>query len=383
MANNNNTKNLNVPNLRFPEFKGEWEDKKLGDVATISSGGTPNRSKLEYWEGSIPWVSTSLINFNTIYNTEEKITEKGLQYSSAKIYPKDTILMAMYGQGKTRGKVAILGIDASINQACASIQTNQSILNSLFLFQNLSKRYSEIRGLSNQGGQENLSGAIIKEIKVSYPSLLEQEKIALFFSFIDQRIKTQIKIIEKYESLIKGIRYYILEESTHYDYLGNLCDIIKGQQVNLDNLLKHGKYYVMNGGTQPSGYYNSYNTDAGTISISEGGNSCGYVQYNRENFWSGGHCYTLQNIENELTEKYLYHYLKSNEKKIMALRVGSGLPNIQKKDLMSLRIPIPAKENQKKISCLLDSIEDKISIETNMLKHDIRQKNYLLRQMFI
>ena len=87
--------------------------------------------------------------------------------------------------------------------------------------------------------------------------MLEQEKIALFFSFIDQRIKTQIKIIEKYESLIKGIRYYILEESTHYDYLGNLCDIIKGQQVNLDNLLKHGKYYVMNGGTQPSGYYNS------------------------------------------------------------------------------------------------------------------------------
>ncbi len=171
----------------------------------------------------------------------------------------------------------------------------------------------------------------------------------------------------------RGIRYYILEESTHYDYLGNLCDIIKGQQVNLDNLLKHGKYYVMNGGTQPSGYYNSYNTDAGTISISEGGNSCGYVQYNKENFWSGGHCYTLQNIENELTEKYLYHYLKSNEKKIMALRVGSGLPNIQKKDLMSLRIPIPAKENQKKISCLLDSIEDKISIETNMLKHDIRQ----------
>ena len=369
--------------MRFPEFKGEWEDKKLGDVATISSGGTPNRSKLEYWEGSIPWVSTSLINFNTIYNTEEKITEKGLQYSSAKIYPKDTILMAMYGQGKTRGKVAILGIDASINQACASIQTNQSILNSLFLFQNLSKRYSEIRGLSNQGGQENLSGAIIKEIKVSYPSLLEQEKIALFFSFIDQRIKTQIKIIEKYESLIKGIRYYILEESTHYDYLGNLCDIIKGQQVNLDNLLKHGKYYVMNGGTQPSGYYNSYNTDAGTISISEGGNSCGYVQYNKENFWSGGHCYTLQNIENELTEKYLYHYLKSNEKKIMALRVGSGLPNIQKKDLMSLRIPIPTKENQKKISCLLDSIEDKISVETNVLKHEIRQKRYLLRQMFI
>ena len=132
----------------------------------------------------------------------------------------------------------------------------------------------------------------LQKIKVTIPNLSEQNKIASFLFLLDQRIKTQIKIIEKYESLIKGIRYYILEESTHYDYLGNLCDIIKGQQVNLDNLLKHGKYYVMNGGTQPSGYYNSYNTDAGTISISEGGNSCGYVQYNKENFWSGGHCYT-------------------------------------------------------------------------------------------
>ncbi len=222
-----------------------------------------------------------------------------------------------------------------------------------------------------------------RTLKISLSEFLQKKNRVKLLLCLDHRIATQNKIIEKYESLIKGIRYYILEESTHYNYLGNLCNIIKGQQVNLDNLLKHGKYYVMNGGTQPSGYYNSYNTDAGTISISEGGNSCGYVQYNKENFWSGGHCYTLQNIKSELTEKYLYHYLKSNEKMIMALRVGSGLPNIQKKDLMSLRIPIPTKENQKKISCLLDSIEDKISVETNVLKYAIKQKSYLLRQMFI
>ena len=241
----------------------------------------------------------------------------------------------------------------------------------------------QIRRLSQGTKIYSISPKNFKDISIGVPSKEEQSKIAALLWLLDHRIATQNKIIEKYESLIKGIRYYILEESTHYNYLGNLCNIIKGQQVNLDNLLKHGKYYVMNGGTQPSGYYNSYNTDAGTISISEGGNSCGYVQYNKENFWSGGHCYTLQNIKSELTEKYLYHYLKSNEKMIMALRVGSGLPNIQKKDLMSLRIPIPTKENQKKISCLLDSIEDKISVETNVLKYAIKQKSYLLRQMFI
>ena len=89
----------------------------------------------------------------------------------------------------------------------------------------------------------------------------------------------------------------------------------------------------MNGGIDLSGYYDRYNTSANTISISEGGNSCGYVQYNNVPFWSSGHCYTLQNIKEGYHNLFLYHYLKAREKEIMALRIGSGLPNIQKKDL--------------------------------------------------
>ncbi len=183
------------------EFTDEWESKKLGEIANISSGGTPSRANLLYWNGNIPWVSTSLIDFNTINDTEEKITKKGLTNSSAKIFPKGSLLMAMYGQGKTRGKVAMLGIEATTNQACASIVTNNEILNSLFLFQNLSKRYDEIRDLSNQGGQQNLSETIIKGIEIRFPSLPEQEKIASFLSLIDQRIQTQIKIIEELKLL--------------------------------------------------------------------------------------------------------------------------------------------------------------------------------------
>ncbi len=89
----------------------------------------------------------------------------------------------------------------------------------------------------------------------------------------------------------------------------------------------------MNGGILPSGYHSEYNSDAETISISEGGNSCGYIQYNYYKFWSGGHCYTLNKINKKIKSKYLYYYLKANENKIMALRVGSGLPNIQKSAL--------------------------------------------------
>ena len=386
MANNNNTKNLNVPNLRFPEFKGEWKEAPLTKYLEFKNGLNTDSKKFgkgvkfisimdilnnQYitYDNIIGLVNVDIeiqkryeVNYGDILFQRSSETIEDIGRANVYLDNKPAIFGGFVIRGKKIGNY----YPEFFKYLLSSPTARKKVI---------------VKGAGSQHyniGQEGLSSILLH-----FPPLQEQNKIAQFLCLLDHRIATQNKINEKYESLIKGIRYYILEESTHYNYLGNLCNIIKGQQVNLDNLLKHGKYYVMNGGTQPSGYYNSYNTDAGTISISEGGNSCGYVQYNKENFWSGGHCYTLQNIKSELTEKYLYHYLKSNEKMIMALRVGSGLPNIQKKDLMSLRIPIPTKENQKKISCLLDSIEDKISVETNVLKYAIKQKSYLLRQMFI
>ena len=398
MANNNNTKNLNVPNLRFPEFKGEWEDKKLGDVATISSGGTPNRSKLEYWEGSIPWVSTSLINFNTIYNTEEKITEKGLQYSSAKIYPKDTILMAMYGQGKTRGKVAILGIDASINQACASIQTNQSILNSLFLFQNLSKRYSEIRGLSNLGGQENLSGAIIKEIKVSYPSLLEQEKIALFFSFIDQRIKTQIKIIEDLKVLQNTLIDYYYHHQ-RYDKNVSLFDCIsQTSERNKKNnafpvLSVSNKYGFIQqieqfenrkvASEDISNYKivrkNDFAYNPARINV---GSIAKLIKYSNGIVSPMYICFRAK--DNFLPD-LLEFYFKSKQFKNEVLKrlEGSVRQCLPFEGLCDIPVVFPPKEKQKDIITQLSAIQTKIEIETTIKELQLKQKQHLLHQMLI
>lgn len=145
--------------------------------------------------------------------------------------------------------------------------------------------------------------------------------------------------------------------------LSEICEIIKGKQINGEFLSEKGKYYVMNGGTEPSGYYSHYNVEANTISISEGGNSCGYIQFNTSSFWSGGHCYTIQKIADNVDSLYLYHYLKSKEDAIMKLRIGSGLPNIQKKDLAMFKIKIPIVEQQKAISTFLSSLERKAEIE--------------------
>lgn len=197
-----------VPRLRFPEFRdaGEWKVGTIGDVADVLSGGTPNRSEAEYWNGDIPWVSTSLIDFGTIEFANEYITREGLDNSSAKVVPKGTVLMAMYGQGKTRGKVAVLGIDAAINQACAAISAKDAVL-SEFVFQNLAGRYDEIRKISNAGGQENLSGALIKNISFKYPSIEsgEQQSIVESLTSLDNLIAAHTQKLKALKSHKKGL----------------------------------------------------------------------------------------------------------------------------------------------------------------------------------
>lgn len=210
------TVNNNTPTLRFSEFKEEWELKKLGKIAKVSSGGTPSRAQSNYWNGDIPWVSTTLIDFNTILESNEFITNDGLTNSSAKLFPKGTLLMAMYGQGKTRGKVAILGIEATTNQACGAIVPNNDKLNELFLFQNLAGRYDEIRDLSNQGGQENLSGEIIKNILITLPTLPEQQKIATFLTTVDEKLqalKQKKSLLEQYK---KGVMQKIFSQELRF-----------------------------------------------------------------------------------------------------------------------------------------------------------------------
>ena len=171
-----------------------WRRSTLGAVARISSGGTPDRGTAEYWSGDVPWVTTGEIQFNTITYTTETITAKGLQSSSAKLFPPGTLLMAMYGQGKTRGQVAKLGIEAATNQACAAILLHKNH-DPDFYFQYLSSQYEELRELGNAGTQKNLSGGILKGVAVPVPPYQEQCRIALTLSTWDQCIATTERLL--------------------------------------------------------------------------------------------------------------------------------------------------------------------------------------------
>jgi len=165
------------PRLRFPEFRnnGAWQEKTIGDIFKTSSGGTPDRSKIKYWNGSIPWVTTSQVDFNVISHANEFITDAGLNNSSAKVFPKNTVLIALIGQGKTRGKVALLGLEAATNQNCAAILPSDDVIPN-FIFENLCGRYEEIRGQSNTAGQGSLSQGLIQALPFSYPDEKEEQQ---------------------------------------------------------------------------------------------------------------------------------------------------------------------------------------------------------------
>lgn len=182
-----------LPRLRFPEFHSapEWKSETVGAIFDTSSGGTPSRSQKIYWGGNIPWITTSLVDFRVITDAEECITAEGLEKSSAKLFPKGTVLMAMYGQGKTRGQVALLGIEAATNQACAAILPRKGI-DPYFVFLNLAGRYEEIREMSNSGGQENLSQGLVQKIPFAFPpDEAEQRKVTDCLSSLDDLIAAQ------------------------------------------------------------------------------------------------------------------------------------------------------------------------------------------------
>lgn len=188
----------------------DWKVKSLKNFARVSSGGTPSRKIPSYWNGSIPWITTTLIDFNFIDKAYEFITISGLENSATRLYDPGTLLMAMYGQGKTRGKVAMLNISATINQACAAIQLNDSVSKS-FIFYNLSSRYEEIRGLSNTGNQENLNIGIIESIEIPLPPTLdEQRAIADALSDIDAQITALDEEITKKRDLKQGTMQRLL-----------------------------------------------------------------------------------------------------------------------------------------------------------------------------
>lgn len=190
------------------EIPEKWEVLSVANVANTTSGGTPSRNKPEYFNGSIPWIKTGELKEKYIYDTEEKITEEAVKNSSAKLIPKNSIIVAMYGA--TIGQVSINKIDATTNQACCVIIPQKEKLNYEFLYYLLTFWKTKLIKLGAGGAQPNISQQIIKNLLIPIPSIKEQIEIANILTTLDKKVQNEKKKFDTLSKLKKSLMQSLL-----------------------------------------------------------------------------------------------------------------------------------------------------------------------------
>lgn len=181
-----------------------WEKRKLGTITEISSGSTPSRRNDSYFEGNIPWIKTTELRGNQINDSLEKISKEALRNTSCRLYPAGTILIAMYGQGVTRGKVGVLGIEAATNQACAALPpSNRMDFNYLFYYLKFS--YEDLRNLGRGGNQPNLNIGLVKAFEVLSPPLSLQTQFAQKIELIEKQKELAKQSLRESEDLFQSL----------------------------------------------------------------------------------------------------------------------------------------------------------------------------------
>jgi type I restriction enzyme S subunit len=191
---------------RLPGFSGEWETRRLGDIATFFSGGTPSTAVADYYAGDIPWITSGDLNQSYIRDVRGRISKSGLENSAAKMVEANTLLIALYGA--TAGVTAISEIRAAINQAVLAIVPRFD--DTRFLYFKLSYLKDWLITTYTQGGQPNLSGEIVKSVELSMPSLGEQVTIAALLSAMDAEIALLEAQLGKYRQIKQGLMQNLL-----------------------------------------------------------------------------------------------------------------------------------------------------------------------------
>lgn len=198
-----------VPEIRFPEFSGEWKKYELGDVLNdMYNGQTPSRSKPNYWNGDVKWLSSGELNRQTVYDSIESITEEGRKSANLRIIPKGTFVMAITGleAAGTRGNCALLGFNTTLNQSCMALFPNENLLTTKFLFQ-WYKNVGEEYGITYTQGtkQRSYNAQLLEILPISLPTIKEQNKITCLLEEIDNLITSQQQELDGYKELKKGL----------------------------------------------------------------------------------------------------------------------------------------------------------------------------------
>ena len=375
MANNKEKKVLNVPNLRFPEFTDKWEAGKLEEYILLVSGQDLSSEQYTDKEDVYPYI-TGASSLNS-----EGIILNRWTHTPTQIVKRGDILLVCKGSGV--GQLTVLSnVDkAHIARQIMGIRAKNTE-SQLFIYHYLSRLMTELKKRST-GIIPGIDRKSILSLHISIPSLQEQQKVAELLSLIEQRIITQNKIIEKLQSLIKGIAQHCIKESTSgntYVKLGDICQITTGK-LDANAQVDNGIYPFFTCAEQPF-KIDSFAFDTEALLISGNGANLGYINYYHGKFNAYQRTYVLDTFSENI--QYIKWALKVLLPKRIAIeKSSSNTPYIVLSTLSDLRLPIPNKSNQCHIAKLMQSLERKLSSQTALNGSYNRLKQYLLRQMFI
>lgn len=322
---------------------------KLKDLSiNIFSGGTPSTTNEDFWNGEFYWLSSGETKNTYIRETEKTITKLGIEKSSTRLAKVGDVVVASAGQGKTRGQVAYCLTDTYINQSIIAIRAKKDVLNSKYLFYNLSSRYNELRLLSDSSSSRgSLTVKIFEELNIDLPEIEKQNKIAKVLSNYDDLIENnnkRIKILEEmaqkiYKEWFVDFKFPNHETVTFKQTnLGSEVMPIKGKNIT-KAIIKKGNVPVVAGGIEPAYYHNIPNTVAPVITVSASGANAGYINLYYQDIWASDCSY----IDTTMTPYVYYYYLllKYNQIKVTNMQRGAAQPHVYPQDLAQLKIKIP------------------------------------------
>jgi len=364
------------PSLRFTGFYENWHEKYIKDVADVIGGGTPDTTKLEYWNGNIQWFTPTEIGHNKYVNKSKRtITEKGLKNSSAKLLPPKTILLTSRA---TIGECSIIEKECATNQGFQSLVPN-SLINNEFCYYLINTKKKELLRKASGSTFLEISNSEIKQIKCKFPSLLEQQKIADFLFLVDRRIEKQRQLVESLKKYKRGALSRVFNDVLETVKLSDISNFISSARTLSTTLNGNKGIYPVYDAAGIAGYIDYYDIDSDYITIVKDGSGVGRLQKCDKKSSFIGTLGAL--VAKNCTTDFLYAVLQTID--FSKFVTGMAIPHIYYRDYKSTLLPFPSEEKQHFISQLLKKFDIYIENETQKLTNMLAYKQGLLQQMFI
>ena len=382
MANNNENKVLNVPHLRFPEFSGEWVTKSINDLAVVIGGGTPDTTVKSYWDGEIQWFTPSEIGKNKYVDSSLRtITEVGLNNSSAKLLPPNTILLSSRA---TIGECSLSLRECATNQGFQCLVSKKCNVD--FLYYLIQTKKKDLIRKSCGSTFLEISANEVRKIQVSVPSDVEQQKIAESLSLIDERIATQNKIIEDLKKLKSAISLKMLHSDSWEQFkIQDIASIGRGRVISSVEISQQENplYPVYSSQTSNDGimgYLDDFMFEGEYISWTTDGANAGTVFYRNGKFNCTNVCGLLK-----LKKGFDAHFVSLVLAEATRMYVSTNLanPKLMNNTMGNIQIRLPKLEEQKRISVVFRKLHGLLETHNSLIIKYSKQKQYLLSQMFI